>query len=163
MYEPILSQVSVFVKGGDVAPPRIILRCVNCKEEFSSVDVDPFPVCDNCLPWEEDTFKENFEETFLIRRRERDVYHGAPINTAITVEKPIKKKNAPENISGKRPYVSDDFRWNIFERDNFTCVKCGSKKYLTLDHIVPVSLGGVTSEENAQTLCRSCNSRKGAS
>jgi len=52
-------------------------------------------------------------------------------------------------------------RWAVWERDNFTCKRCGSRRDLTCDHIVPESQGGPTIEENLQTLCRRCNSRKG--
>lgn len=39
------------------------------------------------------------------------------------------------------------------------CKKPDAK--LTLDHIVPLSKGGLHKIENAQPLCRSCNSKKG--
>ena len=48
----------------------------------------------------------------------------------------------------------------IFNRDKHTCLKCGSKTQLTLDHIVPIYLGGENKISNLQTLCRSCNSSK---
>lgn len=61
-----------------------------------------------------------------------------------------------------RPPIPADIRWRIFERDNFTCVDCGSRADLTVDHMQPYSLGGTLDDGNLQTLCRSCNSRKGA-
>ena len=42
------------------------------------------------------------------------------------------------------------------------CLACGTKDDLTLDHVVPLALGGADSEDNIQVLCRSCNSSKGA-
>jgi len=57
--------------------------------------------------------------------------------------------------------VPELLRWQIWERDNFTCLKCGARKCLTIDHIKPWQLGGdKTNPDNLQTLCRSCNSTK---
>lgn len=50
----------------------------------------------------------------------------------------------------------------VYDRDDRKCVECGSTEYLSLDHIYPFSLGGEDTLENLQTLCRPCNSRKGA-
>lgn len=58
-------------------------------------------------------------------------------------------------------------KW-IKERDDFTCQSCGISSYnernllLEIDHIVPLSRGGITSEDNLQTLCWKCNRSKGA-
>lgn len=41
------------------------------------------------------------------------------------------------------------------------CVKCGSTKNLTQDHIHPKSKGGVNGLWNKQLLCSKCNTRKG--
>lgn len=38
---------------------------------------------------------------------------------------------------------------------------CGTRNHLSIDHIEPFSRGGAHHESNFQTLCRSCNSRKG--
>lgn len=53
-------------------------------------------------------------------------------------------------------------RWRIWERDDFRCRRCGSRRFLTLDHITPRLHGGGGEDTNLQTLCRSCNSKKGA-
>jgi hypothetical protein len=53
-------------------------------------------------------------------------------------------------------------RDSIFRRDGGACLHCGTKDDLTIDHIVPWSAGGSDHPANLQTLCRSCNARKGA-
>ena len=52
-------------------------------------------------------------------------------------------------------------REDVFVKDNYKCVKCGSNRSLTVDHIHPESLGGSLDLSNLQTLCKSCNSSKG--
>lgn len=83
-----------------------------------------------------------------------------------------------------------DLRRAVFLRDDFTCQLCGHRPadipvawdgrstYLCLgtdtvfqwpflavicpDHIIPRCKGGVNTLENLQTLCVSCNTKKGA-
>jgi hypothetical protein len=57
--------------------------------------------------------------------------------------------------------ISETVRWTVFERDGFACKACGSHLRLTIDHIIPQSLGGSDDASNLETLCRGCNSRKG--
>lgn len=56
--------------------------------------------------------------------------------------------------------VPANIRWEIWERDNFTCKNCGVRKFLSIDHIIPESKGGETILDNLQTLCNPCNKRK---
>ena len=51
-------------------------------------------------------------------------------------------------------------RQNIFKRDEFKCLYCGSEKNLTIDHIMPSSRGGSNSWENLATCCKGCNNKK---
>lgn len=53
-------------------------------------------------------------------------------------------------------------RWEVWERDNFTCQECGIRRRLSVDHVLPESLGGTLDLDNLRTLCVPCNSRKGA-
>jgi hypothetical protein len=62
----------------------------------------------------------------------------------------------------KKVPIPAALRWQVFERDDYTCQNCGSRKDLTADHIFPEVRGGVATLENLQTLCKSCNSSKGA-
>lgn len=54
-------------------------------------------------------------------------------------------------------------RFNLFLRDRFQCQYCGGKHELTFDHVVPRSLGGLTTWENVVAACSPCNLRKGSS
>lgn len=65
-------------------------------------------------------------------------------------------------LARRRAYIPDAVRHAVYARDGWRCVSCGASKPLSLDHIHPWSLGGPDTEENLQTLCRPCNSRKGA-
>ena len=61
-----------------------------------------------------------------------------------------------------RKPTSNKMRELVFARDHYRCCSCGSLDDLVCDHFYPVSRGGKTIIENLQTLCWTCNSRKGA-
>lgn len=52
---------------------------------------------------------------------------------------------------------------NIFKRDGYTCQYCGRNggERMTIDHIIPKSLGGRTVWDNVVSACRTCNLKKG--
>lgn len=76
----------------------------------------------------------------------------------------IKFKNSAE---GQRALMTTKLREEIKQRDNYTCQNCGLSIYdeknllLEIDHIIPLSKGGITSHDNLQTLCWKCNRKKG--
>lgn len=56
-------------------------------------------------------------------------------------------------------------RYNIFKRDRSVCQYCKNsfpKNELSIDHVVPKSLGGKTTWENVVCCCLTCNRRKGS-
>ncbi len=62
--------------------------------------------------------------------------------------------------------VSKRLRYEILRRDNHACRYCGATAPgvpLTVDHVVPVSLGGSDDPENLVAACRECNSGKSSS
>lgn len=61
-----------------------------------------------------------------------------------------------------RRTIPDSLRIKVYDRDGWACLHCGASESLSLDHIHPHSRGGEDTFENLQTLCRPCNSRKGA-
>lgn len=68
----------------------------------------------------------------------------------------------------QRAMMTAKLRMQIKERDNFTCCQCKNSIYnepnllLEIDHIIPIAKGGLTQEDNLQTLCWKCNRSKGA-
>lgn len=61
----------------------------------------------------------------------------------------------------QRKALTASLRYDILKRDGFRCVLCGRtpKDGITLhvDHILPVSKGGLTEPSNPRTLCSICN------
>ncbi|NJK62009.1 MAG: HNH endonuclease [Synechococcaceae cyanobacterium SM2_3_1] len=52
-------------------------------------------------------------------------------------------------------------RREVAKRDGGRCQYCGCTNNMTLDHVVPLSRGGVHRWENVVLACESCNQRKG--
>lgn len=54
-------------------------------------------------------------------------------------------------------------RAGVFQSDNYTCQYCGQKGgRLECDHVLAVSSGGKTQEDNLVTACFACNRSKGS-
>lgn len=49
----------------------------------------------------------------------------------------------------------------VAQRDGRCCARCGSTQNLVLDHVLPVSKGGLTVLRNLQLLCRKHDREKG--
>lgn len=63
----------------------------------------------------------------------------------------------------ERGKVSNKMRFSIYDRDGHRCRKCGRRTGdLEIDHIIPIAKGGESTYDNLQTLCKSCNKKKGA-
>lgn len=72
-----------------------------------------------------------------------------------------------KSAAGQRALMTSTLRERIKQRDHYTCRYCGASitnephLLLEIDHIIPVSKGGMTTEDNLQTLCWKCNRSKG--
>lgn len=82
------------------------------------------------------------------------------------VETLSQKIRWKKSAAGQRALMTSRLREMIKSRDNHTCCYCSvslkAEPHLLLevDHIVPVSRGGLSTPENLQTLCWRCNRSK---
>ncbi|MCZ8354252.1 MAG: HNH endonuclease [Cyclobacteriaceae bacterium] len=66
------------------------------------------------------------------------------------------------NRYGNAPYKGVNLtRQNIFKRDNNECQYCGTRRELTIDHVIPKARGGKDTWTNLVTACKRCNAKKG--
>lgn len=71
-----------------------------------------------------------------------------------------------KSAKAQRSLMTNTLRNSIKERDNHTCQMCSvsvedqSLLLLEVDHIIPVSKGGLSTPDNLQTLCWKCNRTK---
>ena len=76
-----------------------------------------------------------------------------------------KPESHPFFITFSSNKISIKLRFEILERDNFTCQYCGRNPKedgikLEVDHINPKSKGGKNEKENLITACMDCNRGK---
>lgn len=91
--------------------------------------------------------------------RKTEKYKISTKNTNHNRRKQIKNTNKKERITLEQ--------WQeILKLQNNKCIGCGrefnDELKPTLDHIIPLSKGGLHTIDNIQALCQSCNSKKGA-
>lgn len=63
-------------------------------------------------------------------------------------------------LPNQREYISDRVRREVYERDGWKCVRCGSTNELVVDHKWPHIRGGSRALVNLETMCASCNLAK---
>jgi hypothetical protein len=79
---------------------------------------------------------------------------------ALKIKNPTN--HAPQDRQA-REAIPSDVRREVWRRDGGVCVKCGSRRNLEYDHIVPISKGGSNTARNIELLCETCNRSKSAS
>ena len=73
-----------------------------------------------------------------------------------------------KSAAGQRALMTSKLREYIKNRDNHSCKSCDVSiedephLLLEIDHIIPISKGGMSTEDNLQTLCWRCNRTKGS-
>ncbi len=77
----------------------------------------------------------------------------------LDIPRQIRMRVGESDRTWKPPSVS---RREVLKRDGHACQYCGSKRKLTLDHVLPQSRGGRHTWNNVVTACEPCNQSKAA-
>jgi 5-methylcytosine-specific restriction endonuclease McrA len=67
-----------------------------------------------------------------------------------------------KRYGAKGAFTADEWR-ALCAFYGHNCLRCGLRRPLSVDHIVPMSQGGSNNIDNIQPLCKPCNSAKGSS
>jgi hypothetical protein len=138
-----------------VANEDMTLRAMHCKISMLLSKEEDGPVTHASIYWYDDSFDEK-----------TGAHHIIPIELVFYEAEETEDDERPvairHEIVVSRMTITETMRNAVFERDGHSCVQCGSTDNLQVDHIYPFSKGGKTEMDNLQTLCKSCNVKKGA-
>ncbi len=143
-----------------VDPPAFILQRY-AKEFWGQVGVNLSPIT---VPYP--TYKFQYISAGGNSSQTTNISLDTPTLDALS-ETLAQKIRWTRSAAGQRALMTARLRNQIKERDQHTCRKCGisvaAEPHLLLevDHIVPVSKGGLSEPSNLQTLCWRCNRSKG--
>jgi hypothetical protein len=119
-----------------------------CLNDAHRLIIDDWPnLCDN--------------KTHILLRNERKNFangdHPHP-NKHLRIEGSTKRTRRRDRVRAAGGEIPVSIRIAVLSGAN--CAKCGRNDDLTIDHIIPISLGGTNTPSNLQALCRRCNSAK---
>jgi hypothetical protein len=144
-------------------PPMPIWHCRSCAIEWTGRPKETCWACGGpaeCGTWRSENGR-------LPADNQPDALHGKSGDGEVVARSWQSKRGL---VTGRAK------REAVFARDNWHCTDCGrsaGEAYvnsrgraavtgLEVDHIIPRSAGGTSDLDNLQTLCSSCNGRKGA-
>ncbi|MGK2310308.1 HNH endonuclease [Cutibacterium sp. V970] len=143
----------------DLTPPKFILK--HYHEKFmDKVGVDLSPID---VPYPEYRFEYVSAGGNSSQKTDIKVTTDVMDELISTVSDKVKYR---ASAAGQRALMTSAVRERIKSRDNYTCRSCGVSLsqephlLLEVDHIFPVSKGGLSVDENLQTLCWRCNRSK---
>jgi len=142
-----------------IAPPPFILK--HYLNEFQSKIGLSIPPLEIPYP----TYEFQYVSSGGNSSQVTEVKLNSPTIDAL-IESLSEKVKFKKSAAGQRSLMTAKFREYIKSRDRFTCLICSisindeAHLLLEVDHIHPVSKGGLSIESNLQTLCWKCNRTK---
>ena len=102
----------------------------------------------------------------LMKLSDPEIYAA---ETSVTYDKKALESLPLDKIREVDPTLEEDLREGAFAKaktpSGYVCAHCGNvfpnRRYLNVDHIIPMNKGGLSVPENLQILCRTCNGKKG--
>jgi plasmid maintenance system killer protein len=140
-------------------PPRFIVKHYN-DEFMEQVGVELSPIS---VPYPKYVFE--YVSAGGNSGQKTEIKLDTPAIDAL-VSRLSEKIKFAKSAAGQRALMTGKLRNHIKERDDHTCQFCSvslrDQEHLLLevDHKIPVSKGGLSVEENLQTLCWRCNRSK---
>jgi len=140
-------------------PPRFIVKHYN-DEFMEQVGVELSPIS---VPYPKYVFE--YVSAGGNSGQKTEIKLDTPAIDAL-VSRLSEKVKFAKSAAGQRALMTAKLRKNIKERDDHTCQFCSvslrDQEHLLLevDHKIPVSKGGLSVDENLQTLCWRCNRSK---
>lgn len=160
------AQARAWIKANYV-PVNNVRTCVECSAEYEASGRDTkslrCPPCReaNKAEWKRQWVKSHPEKARRIKRKWLEANKHK-----------VKAYKHRRRVLARDASADKFTALDIFERDNWTCQICGlhldpgvkfpSNDSASIDHIIPISLGGTHTLDNVQAACMGCNRRKGA-
>lgn len=112
-------------------------------------------------------------EHFSDKKEQKDRTKNESVNS--TIARPVSLVSQNNSVTAKQynrwdgkingRMVTQGSAWDLLrkdtlKRDGYKCTNCGRTSNLTVDHKVPLSLGGTNIKSNLTTLCKDCHEHK---
>ncbi len=152
-------------------PLALLERIIKTSSDKDDVVLDPFCGCATaCIAAERNDRKwigidisgKAVELVKSRMERELGLFYDVDHRTDFMEPASIEERSDKEI---QTPYNSKEIKQILFFKQDARCAICGHSpgvKMMDVDHIVPVSRGGMDDIENLQLLCRPCNQQKSA-
>ena len=122
------------------------------KEGLSAVEIEEMILRDTGISYTARSIQRHMSKWGVIRDV-KDAFRNAMKRGRVVwqLEEDAKRRKAAKHQISRR------LRYEIMTRDGFTCVLCGAKEMLQIDHKIARVNGGGDEPENLRTLCIDCN------